>query len=169
MDLQDPWSGFLLKNKSFSSSSHSRTNERTTKQEQGFGNKKYSFFKKWGLPRAFNILFWYPVVYISPKRSPFFLYPLKRICTLPTGKWWWSDATNLIYKIFLQFLQFWNMFFKYLWPNPGIFLVYFRPILITITISAIQIEKSVDGVLGIWTWGCRMVDADDTTELWQLP
>ena len=33
------------------------------------------------------------------------------------------------------------------------------------TISIIQIEKSVDGVLGIRTWGRRMVGADETTEL----
>ena len=37
--------------------------------------------------------------------------------------------------------------------------VYFRSFL---TIS-IQIEKSVDGVLGIRTWGRRMVGADETT------
>ena len=43
--------------------------------------------------------------------------------------------------------------------------VYFRPFL---TIS-IQIEKSVDGVLGIRTWGRRMVGADETTELWRPP
>ena len=45
--------------------------------------------------------------------------------------------------------------------------VYFRPFLITISI--IQIEKSIDGVLGIWTRGCRMVGADKTTELWRHP
>ena len=39
--------------------------------------------------------------------------------------------------------------------------VYFRSFL---TIS-IQIEKSVDGVLGIRTQGRRMVGADETTEL----
>ena len=35
-----------------------------------------------------------------------------------------------------------------------------------ITISIIQIEKSVDGVLGIRTQGHWMAGADDTTELW---
>ena len=35
------------------------------------------------------------------------------------------------------------------------------------TISIIQIEKSIDGVLGIRTWGRRMVGADETTELWR--
>ena len=44
--------------------------------------------------------------------------------------------------------------------------VYFRSFLITISI---QIEKSIDGVLGIRTWGCRMVGADKTTELWRHP
>ena len=29
--------------------------------------------------------------------------------------------------------------------------------------------KSVDGVLGIWTLGCRIVGTDETTELWQPP
>ena len=42
--------------------------------------------------------------------------------------------------------------------------VYFRSFLITISI---QIEKCVDGVLGIQTRGRRMVDADETTELWR--
>ena len=53
------------------------------------------------------------------------------------------------------------------WANPGLFLVYFRSFLITISI--IQIEKSVDGVIGIWTWGRRMVGADETMELWRPP
>ena len=43
--------------------------------------------------------------------------------------------------------------------------VYFRSFL---TIS-IQIEKSIDGVLGIRTWGRRMVGADETMELWRPP
>ena len=43
--------------------------------------------------------------------------------------------------------------------------VYFCYFLITISIT--QIEKSVDGVLGIRTWGRRMVGADETTELWR--
>ena len=34
-----------------------------------------------------------------------------------------------------------------------------------ITISIIKIEKSVDGVLGIRTWGCRMVGAGEIMEL----
>ena len=37
------------------------------------------------------------------------------------------------------------------------------------TISIIQIEKSIDGVLEIRTWGRRMVGADATTELILLP
>ena len=37
------------------------------------------------------------------------------------------------------------------------------------TFSIIQIEKSIDGVLGIRTWGCNMVGAAKTTELWQTP
>ena len=52
------------------------------------------------------------------------------------------------------------------WANPGLFFVYFNSFLITILI---QIEKSVDGVLGIRAWGHRMVSADETTELWRPP
>ena len=53
------------------------------------------------------------------------------------------------------------------WANAGLFFVYFRSFLVN-TIS-IQIEKSVDGVLGIQTQSRRMVGADKTTELWQPP
>ena len=55
-----------------------------------------------------------------------------------------------------------RLFFK--WANPGLFSVYFCSFLITISI---QIEKSIDGVLGIRTRGRRMVGADKTTELWR--
>ena len=51
--------------------------------------------------------------------------------------------------------------------HPGIFFVYFRAFLITISIK--QIENSIDGVLGIRTRSRRMVGADDTTELWRQP
>ena len=44
--------------------------------------------------------------------------------------------------------------------------VYFRSFRIIISI---QIEKSIDGVLGIRTRGRRMVGADETTELWRPP
>ena len=54
-------------------------------------------------------------------------------------------------------------FFLKKWANPGLFFVYFHSFLITISI---QIEKSIDGVLGIRTWGHMMVGADETTELW---
>ena len=45
--------------------------------------------------------------------------------------------------------------------------VYIRPVLIMISIT--QIGKSVDGVLGIRTQGCRIVGADKITELWRPP
>ena len=44
--------------------------------------------------------------------------------------------------------------------------VYFRSFRVTISI---QIEKSVDGVLGIRTRGRMMVGADETPELWRPP
>ena len=53
-------------------------------------------------------------------------------------------------------------FFK--WAQPGLFCL-FRPFLISI----IQIEISVNGVIGIRTCDRRMVGTDDTTELWQPP
>ena len=45
--------------------------------------------------------------------------------------------------------------------------VYFHPFLITISI--LQIEKSVDGVLEIGARGRRMVGTDKTKELWRTP
>ena len=45
--------------------------------------------------------------------------------------------------------------------------VYFCPFLITISI--LQIEKGLDGVLMIRTHGHRMLGTDETTELWRLP
>ena len=42
--------------------------------------------------------------------------------------------------------------------------VYFRPFLVK---TSIQIEKSIDGVLGIRTRGRRMKGADKTMELWR--
>ena len=46
------------------------------------------------------------------------------------------------------------------------FFVYFRPFHNT---NQLQIEKSIDGVLGIRTQGRRMVGSDETMELWQPP
>ena len=57
-------------------------------------------------------------------------------------------------------------FFKKMGQSRPLF-VYFCSFLITISI--IQIEKSIDGVLGIRTWDRRMVGADKTMELWQPP
>ena len=51
-------------------------------------------------------------------------------------------------------------------PIPASFLFYFCSFLITISI---QIEKSIDGVLGIQTQGSRMVGTDETMELWWPP
>ena len=48
-----------------------------------------------------------------------------------------------------------------------LFFVYFCPF--PITISKYEIEKSVDGVLGIRTHSRMMAGADNTTELWRPP
>ena len=63
----------------------------------------------------------------------------------------------------MQYLNH-NKVVVFKWPMPAFF-VYFRPFLITISI--IQIEKSVDGVFGIWTWGHRIQGPYETTELWR--
>ena len=51
--------------------------------------------------------------------------------------------------------------------NHGLFSFYFRSFLILISISTIQIEKSMDGVLGIRTRRGGMVGIVETTELWR--
>ena len=67
---------------------------------------------------------------------------------------------NILYRHLLL-----KIFFKKMGQSRPLF-VYFRSFLITISI---QIEKSVDGVLGIRTQSRRMVGADETTELWRPP
>ena len=57
------------------------------------------------------------------------------------------------------------LIFKKMGQSRPLF-VYFRSFLIIISI---QIEKSIDGVLGIRAQGRRMVGADETTELWGPP
>ena len=52
-------------------------------------------------------------------------------------------------------------------PISASFSFYFRSFLILISISTIQIEKSMDGVLGIRTRRGGMVGIVETTELWR--
>ena len=62
--------------------------------------------------------------------------------------------------------QTWErLFFEKMGQSRPLF-VYFHSFLVIISI---QIKKSIDGVLGIQTWGRRMVGADKTTELWRPP
>ena len=56
--------------------------------------------------------------------------------------------------------------FFFLMGQSRPFFVYFHSFPVTIST---QIEKSIDGVLGIRTRGRRMVGADETTELWRPP
>ena len=65
----------------------------------------------------------------------------------------WIDQSKKI-KVFIKMGQSRPLF------------VYFCSFLVTISI---QIDKSIDGVLGIWTQGRRMVGADETMELWRPP
>ena len=75
----------------------------------------------------------------------------------------------MIQNIFFHYcgMQALSIFFFFKkWANPGLFLFYFCSFLVPIST---QIEKSIDGVLGIRTRGRRMVGADETTELWRPP
>ena len=71
--------------------------------------------------------------------------------------------TTLLPTVWQDLVKFGYSFFKKMVQSRPLF-VYFRSFLVTISI---QIEKSIDGVLGIRTRGCRMVGADKTTELWR--
>ena len=72
-------------------------------------------------------------------------------------------SSYAIYYLCITFgLAFTNVSFLKMGQSRSLF-VYFRSFLIIISI---QIEKSIDGVLGIRTRGCNMVGADETTELW---
>ena len=55
-----------------------------------------------------------------------------------------------------------SLFFFFKMGQSQSLFAYFR--LFLVTISIIHIAKSVDGVLGIQTRGCRMGGADKTTE-----
>ena len=64
-----------------------------------------------------------------------------------------------------------KLFFEF-WAKPGLFHVYFRHFLNTMTnISRTKFwpYKSVDGVLGIRTPDGDMVGVDESTELWRPP
>ena len=73
---------------------------------------------------------------------------------------WRKQAESIIKVLGNQ-----NFFIKMDQSRP--LFVYFRYFLNTISI--IQIEKSIDGVLGIQTQCRRMVGADETTEQWRPP
>ena len=47
--------------------------------------------------------------------------------------------------------------------NPGHFLIFFRPMIITMSITTILFEKSVDGGLGSRTLGRMIESADEST------
>ena len=74
----------------------------------------------------------------------------------------WESQSILLSYSFLPLKLFFLSFFKMGQSRP--LSVYFRSFLLTISI---QIEKSIDGVLGIRTRGRRMVGTDETTELWR--
>ena len=65
------------------------------------------------------------------------------------------------YSWFRQNQEIENMVFNKKGQSRPLF-VYFHPFLVTISIT--QIEISLEGVLGIWTIGHRMVGADETMD-----
>ena len=69
---------------------------------------------------------------------------------------WTTTKSSLVRRVMIFFEKKWAPLFVYFWP-------------FLITISIIQIVKSVDGVLGIQTCSCMMVGADNITELWRPP
>ena len=106
---------------------------------------------------------------------------VKMVCAL-LGKIETIEITEMCDKLIAQCLEFDQVFLIKGSPNPEKYtgrdfilnmgqsrplFVYFRSFLIPITISIIQIEKSIDGVLGIRTRGRMMVGEDETTELWR--
>ena len=68
------------------------------------------------------------------------------------------------HTIELQKAIVYKIFFYKIWANPGLFFIYFCPFHITIQF---QIEKGIDGELGIQTQSHRIVGTDKTTELWR--
>ena len=64
-----------------------------------------------------------------------------------------------------KFFEYYIKFKKNMGQSRPLF-VYFRPFHIT---NQSQIEKSIDGLLGIRTRGRRMEGTDKTTELWRPP
>ena len=79
------------------------------------------------------------------------------------------DGTNIIiiiHKLIRTREGNSRSFFKKIVQSRPLF-NYFRPFLITISI--VQIGKSIDGVLGTQTCSRMMVGIDDTTELWRPP
>ena len=75
-----------------------------------------------------------------------------------------EDCLQVTENLYLGSAMY-NIFFKKMGQSRPRF-VYFRHFLITISM---QIEKSIDGVLGIRTRGLRMVGTDETMELWRPP
>ena len=122
-------------------------------------------------------------------------YWWKTIIIRPQNLLNWLEAFDVFFFLKLKFttqIKFWNNYLSTcsIWARdqcrknlfgykenirqinkngsiPASAVVHFRSFLVTISI--IQIEKSVDCVLGIWTQGRSMVGRDETTELWRPP
>ena len=133
---------------------HSPCSLETAKRALSFKNDhcKLNLFWAWPLAKKFGAV-WLAVQNSSANQHVQNKQSINlgiKIC-LGIGR---AQRGNLLYVFFKK------------WPITASF-VYFRPFLITISI--IQIEKSIDNVLRIWTCSRRMVGADKTTELWRPP
>ena len=78
----------------------------------------------------------------------------------------WNINFLKLKSFILAWIKLFHLFFKKMGQSRPLFVCfcYFLD-----TISIIQIEKSLDGVLGIRTRGRRMVGTDETTELVRPP
>ena len=74
-----------------------------------------------------------------------------------------KNTLALMSLFFLLILYLSVIYFLKMGQSRPLF-VYFGSVLVTISI--IQIQKSIDGVLGIWNRGSRMVGTEKTIELW---
>ena len=84
--------------------------------------------------------------------------------------YWWFPSNLHRSKLLILPLSRYHLitrFFK--WAKPGLFLFnsFFShdKYSTNLTIN----DKSIDGVLGTWTWGGRMLGANESSELWWHP
>ena len=132
-----------------------------------FLSRRWKMTFKRKLSNFFSPLFALPTISPFLHFPPFVILSLYVICSLSlsfTFSICYSLSTMPVYHFY--YLCMCVSFLKNMGQSRPLF-AYFHYFLDTISI--IQIEKSVDGVLGIQTRGHRMVGTHKTMELWQPP